>query len=382
MTTYNRLYELKRKTSHECMQYTVRNKERPIDDIIITEATELATYLINASQNETPIGETEEIRLCLSSAIYDIFYGKVVDGNVRENDGFLEFLKRFDAIEESLAGTIDLMPWTEPFCKKQMDTAKEGWRLFEETVNKLSELHHNSYDKEHIRDTYDSAIKISNKILKTEKEAEDFKEPHLRYAVHDLFIAAVETTSTTMRWVILFLIGYPGIQEKLQNEIQKAIGCRPPSLDDIKRIPYMEAFLYEVWRFSNIVPLWIPYSTLEETYLKGYFIPKGSLIMMNSYSIHMDEDIWGNPSEFRPERFLTESNEINHNLTNKIAAFGYGKRRCAGEQFAKYQLFLFNVVLLQKCLFKNKDGQELHYIGKDGHTIRPLPYNFVVQQRN
>ena len=96
----------------------------------------------------------------------------------------------------------------------------------------------------------------------------------------------------------------------------------------------------------------------------------------------MDEKIWETPTEFRPERFLTDSGEIDRHLTNKMAAFGFGKRRCAGEQFAIYNISLFTASLIQKCVFANIDGQKLQFKGINGLTIRPLPFKYLVTQRN
>ena len=47
-----------------------------------------------------------------------------------------------------------------------------------------------------------------------------------------------------------------------------------------------------------------------DAHVGGYFIPKGCLIVPNLYSVLMDEEIWGDPHNFRPERFLNEEGDL------------------------------------------------------------------------
>jgi len=48
----------------------------------------------------------------------------------------------------------------------------------------------------------------------------------------DLFQAGFETTSTTLRWIIVYMMAFPEIQKKLQHEIDNVIGTRSPLLSD------------------------------------------------------------------------------------------------------------------------------------------------------
>lgn len=51
--------------------------------------------------------------------------------------------------------------------------------------------------------------------------------------------------------------------------------------------------------------------------------------------LHTDEEIFKNPQEFRPERFME-----NNNLEKRLIPFGIGKRACPGESLARAELFL------------------------------------------
>ena len=79
-------------------------------------------------------------------------------------------------------------------------------------------------------------------------------EKELRFAIHDLFLAGSETTTTTLRWSLLFMAAYPDIQQKVYEELSATIGKdRQPSMNDKRNTPYTEAVLNEVSRSKIIL---------------------------------------------------------------------------------------------------------------------------------
>ncbi len=63
--------------------------------------------------------------------------------------------------------------------------------------------------------------------------------------------------------------------------------------------------LLEVYRYSTLMPLNLPHSTMEDTTLRGFFIPKGTTIFTNFYAHHRNPEFFPEPEDFKPERFLT-----------------------------------------------------------------------------
>lgn len=105
------------------------------------------------------------------------------------------------------------------------------------------------------------------------------------------------------------------------------------------RMPYVEAVILEMLRFASIVPTGLLHTALEDVMIGEYKIPKGTWVTPNLVGIHHDKKIWGDPENFRPERFLNENNEvIKHEA---LLPFSYGKRLCIGEGLARDELFMF-----------------------------------------
>jgi len=166
--------------------------------------------------------------------------------------------------------------------------------------------------------------------------------------MYDFFLAGAETTSTTLTWECLIMSHYPELQEKLYEEINKVVGLgRPPSLTDRPNMPYTEAFISEAMRYSSLVPLGVFHGVMEDAEFKGYIIPKDTIIIANQYSVMHDETIWGDPENFRPERFLSEDGKsvIRHDA---LIPFSVGKRVCPGETLARDELFLFTTAIFQR----------------------------------
>uniref|UniRef100_A0A4W5QUZ6 Cytochrome P450, family 1, subfamily D, polypeptide 1 n=1 Tax=Hucho hucho TaxID=62062 RepID=A0A4W5QUZ6_9TELE len=178
-----------------------------------------------------------------------------------------------------------------------------------------------------------------------------------------------------LQWSLLYLIKFPDIQVKIHQEIDEHIGpARLPRFEDKPKMPFTEAFLYEVFRHTSYVPFTIPHCTTQNITLNGYFIPKDTCVFINQYQVNHDIDLWGDPDVFRPERFLGKEGLLNKDLTEKVMIFGMGKRRCLGDGFARLEMFVFLTTLLHRLCIENVPGQELDLSTDFGLTMKPQPF--------
>lgn len=208
-----------------------------------------------------------------------------------------------------------------------------------------------------------------------------FDEDYLFYIIGDLFIAGTDTTTNSLLWCLLYMSLNPDVQKKVHEEIERVIGCdRAPSLTDKAQMPYTEATIMEVQRLSMVVPLAIPHMTSEKTVLQGFTIPKGTVVLINLWSVHRDPAIWEKPDDFCPHRFLDDQGQLLKRET--FIPFGIGKRVCMGEQLAKMELFLMFVSLMQTFTFALPEGSEKPVMtGRFGLTLAPHPFNVTISKR-
>ncbi|KAM5148450.1 cytochrome P450 2D15-like [Mantella aurantiaca] len=214
--------------------------------------------------------------------------------------------------------------------------------------------HKKSWNPNDIRDFIDAYI-LELEKAKGENES-SFTERNLLYSTYDLFVAGTGTTSTTLRWALLYMLLYPDIQQKVHEEIDQVIGReRKPTMADLLELPYTNAVIHETQRCSDIIPLALPHMTYRDMEIRGYFIPKGTTIFTNISSVLKDEQVWEKPYQFYPKHFLDENGKF---VTQEaFIPFSAGKRACLGEQLARMELFLFFTTFLQHFTFEIPNNQ-------------------------
>ncbi|KAI8504432.1 hypothetical protein Bbelb_175500 [Branchiostoma belcheri] len=234
--------------------------------------------------------------------------------------------------------------------------------------------HRESFDPNDIRDFTDAFL-LEQQQAQDDQARAHFTDKQLEELLFDLFVAGTETTSTTTRWAVLYMVLNPDIQEKVHQEIDSVLGQAPPSYDQRNSMPYTTATLAEVHRINTIVPLTVPHAASKDTILNGYTIPADATLLFNLWSVHMDPQLFPEPDKFSPERFLDQDgNFVKHEA---LIPFSIGHRVCLGEQLARMELFLLFVSLMQRFTFHLPEGAPLpSTVGEFGGIVNvPRPFD-------
>ncbi|KIM35572.1 hypothetical protein M413DRAFT_32429 [Hebeloma cylindrosporum] len=174
-----------------------------------------------------------------------------------------------------------------------------------------------------------------------------------------MIAAGSDTTSVFIQSLILFLQVHPEVQRKAQQEIDSVIGLdRMPVMDDIKRLPYVQAVIYENHRLRPVAPLSVPHAATEDIQYGNYVIPKGAVIFQNTWGIFHDEERFENHDVFNPDRFL--GNPASAKIIEYV--FGGGRRVCAGVHLAKNSITLNTMHLLwgfNITMTRDKNGNKI-----------------------
>ena len=205
---------------------------------------------------------------------------------------------------------------------------------------------------------------IFSLLMEARDEAgEALNDNELRDELISLLIAGHETTATAMTWGLYWLHCFPDVKEKLFKELADLGDFSEPM--ETSRLAYLTAVCNEVLRISPVVMLTFPRVAQEPVEILGYSITQGTLVMGCIYLTLQREDLYPNPREFRPERFLERQYS-----PYEFIPFGGGVRRCLGEALAQFEMKLVLSTIISDYQLKLWDKQP-EKLKRRGFTLSP-----------
>uniref|UniRef100_H0XIH3 Cytochrome P450 family 2 subfamily J member 2 n=2 Tax=Otolemur garnettii TaxID=30611 RepID=H0XIH3_OTOGA len=341
---------------------------------------EEAHHLVEAvkEENGQPFDPHFKINNAVSNIICSITFGKRFEYQDGEFQELLRLLDEATYMEASVASQLyTIFPWIMKFLPGSHQTVFRNWEKLRLFVAHIIEKHKRDWNPDETRDFIDTYLKEIAK--NASNAASSFHEENLIWCTLDLFFAGTETTSTTLRWGLLYMALYPDIQEKVHAEIDRVIGQEQlPSVAARESLPYTNAVIHEVQRMGNIVPLNVPREVAADTTLAGYHLPKGTMVLTNLTALHRDPAEWATPDTFNPEHFL-ENGQFKKR--EAFLPFSIGKRVCLGEQLARTELFIFFTCLMQKFTFRPPDNEKLSPKFRMGVTLSPVKHRLCAVPR-
>ncbi|XP_069334107.1 cytochrome P450 2J2-like [Eulemur rufifrons] len=350
--------------------------KKSLEERIQEEARHLAEAI--KEENGQPFDPHFKINNAVSNIICSITFGK----RFEYQDGqFQELLRLLDEVLYMSASVscqlYNIFPWIMEFLPGSHHTVFRKWKKLKLFVSEMIENHKRDWNPDETRDFIDAYLKEMAK--NAGNATSSFHEENLIWSTVDLFFAGTETTSTTLRWGLLYLALYPEIQEKVHAEIDRVLGQgQQPSLAARESMPYTNAVIHEVQRMGNIIPLNVPREVTVDTTLAGYHLPKGTMIVTNLTALHRDPTEWATPDTFNPEHFL-ENGQFKKR--EAFLPFSIGKRACLGEQLARSELFIFFTSLMQKFTFRAPNNEKLSLKFRMSATLSPVKHRLCAIPR-
>ncbi|KAJ4833155.1 hypothetical protein Tsubulata_028545 [Turnera subulata] len=152
----------------------------------------------------------------------------------------------------------------------------------------------------------------------------------LKATVMILTLTGSGSTATTLTWALSLLLNHPTALKLAQAELDTHVGKgRWVEETDIENLKYLQAVVKETLRLYPPGPLTGIREAMEDCTIGGYYVPKGTRLVVNIWKLHRDPRIWENPCEFQPERFLTTHADIDFRGQNfEYLPFSSGRRSC------------------------------------------------------
>ncbi|XP_066278633.1 cytochrome P450 2U1-like [Branchiostoma lanceolatum] len=352
--------------------------KQSLEPTIVQEAQDLVQVF--KDKRGQPFDPTLSLGLAVSNVICSVVFGRRFNHDDERFSHLMELNSRYFRAYAS-AQVLNVYPKLRyvPSVRRNLEevvTCSEEIRSF---VIEVIQEHRETFDPNNIRDVIDGFLleeHRGNRILS------ELPGDNVINVIKNLFTAGTDTTATTLRWALLYLVKNPDVQRKVQDEIDVRLGKQTRvSILLREHLPYTEATIREAQRIRTISPSSVPHETTAPTTILGHQIPSGTFIVPNLWSLHMDPKYWPDPERFDPTRFLDADGQLAPR-TESFLPFSTGPRKCLGEQLAKYELFLFFTSLLQQFTFKMPEGALTPDTeGIVGQVFSPRPFEICVIPR-
>lgn len=110
----------------------------------------------------------------------------------------------------------------------------------------------------------------------------------------NLLIPTLQTTGIIL-WFLALIPSHPDVQKRAHEELDKVIGRETwPTAEDEKQLPYLRAIIKEVQRVHPAFLVPTPHISTEDFVYNGYYIPKGTGMVLNLHTIHRNENRYPN----------------------------------------------------------------------------------------
>ncbi|KAI1613804.1 cytochrome P450 oxidoreductase [Exophiala viscosa] len=231
-------------------------------------------------------------------------------------------------------------------------------------------------------------------VASAKKWPEIIDEPQLYELINTNVAAGSDTTGIALRQVVYSMMTHPQVFQKFMDELKDVLKAREGMADSTKPITwqegnsmkYLQAVIKECLRchpaLGEILPRVVPPGGVS---LCGQYIPEGTVIGCNAWTIHQDRGVFGEDADkFRPERWIDNTTEAIYRMDAMSFHFGAGNRMCIGRHIALLEMtkFIpeffrrFEIELVDPSQWKFKPGWIVPQEGLDAYIRprEPLPY--------
>lgn len=222
-----------------------------------------------------------------------------------------------------------------------------------------------------------SHLTIFHDILASDLPAEEVAFDRLVQEAMSVNGAGIETTMWALTVATFHVLWNPSIEARLRAELTTAMPDPTSMLtwEELENLPYLSGVIQEALRLGFGSVQRLPrVNRLGSWKYRDWEIPPNVSVSMDAYHNHINEDIFPEPLEFRPERWLNDPKGPDgvHPLSHYMVAFARGSRNCVGMHLALMELYVALATLFRRHhleLFET-DRSDVDFIVD---LVKPMP---------
>ncbi|KAK9124730.1 hypothetical protein Sjap_014332 [Stephania japonica] len=177
------------------------------------------------------------------------------------------------------------------------------------------------------RDLLDVLISLEDDNGKPMLSSEEIKAE-----ATELMMAGFDNSANAAEWALAEIVSQPQILKRAVDEVDRVVGKnRLVQEKDLSQLSYVRACVREAFRLHPIATFNIPHVSISDVTVSGYFIPKGSHVLLSRLGLGRNPKVWDEPLKFRPDRHLNTGLGQPVLLTEtdlRFISFSTGRRGC------------------------------------------------------
>ncbi|KAF9650737.1 cytochrome P450 [Thelephora ganbajun] len=167
------------------------------------------------------------------------------------------------------------------------------------------------------------------------KGRKEFSDREMAMVIFSFLFASQDAMSSGLIYAFQHLADNPAVLAKVREEQDRVRGDpnNPMTLELFNDMPYLNAVVKESFRVKPPV-LMVPYKTTRAFPISDdYTVPANSMVIPSFYNSLQDPEVYSNPQEFDPTRWLDPNGPAQSSPRNYLV-FGSGPHRCIGVEYA------------------------------------------------
>ncbi|KAF2324315.1 hypothetical protein GH714_012317 [Hevea brasiliensis] len=312
------------------------------------------------------------------------YYGKAVMD--QEGELLQDTIKEMEALRGSsnLNDYFPVLQWVDyqGVEKRMLRLKKKMDKFLQALIEEHRKARSDSYSSENLSDASKqkrNMTLIDVMLSVKETEPEFYTDQTIKGVILSTLTAGSQTSAATLDWAMSLLLNHPEAMQKAFAEIEAVVGQEHLLNEtDVPKLSYLQNIINETFRLFPPAPLLLPHESSADCTVCGFYVPRGTMLLVNTWSMNRNPKLWVEPTKFMPERFEGGEGE-----GYKLLPFGAGRRACPGAGLAKRVIGLTLGCLIQSFEWERVGKEEINMEEGTGLTMpRAIPLQAQCRPRN
>ncbi|KAL0368063.1 UNVERIFIED_CONTAM: Isoleucine N-monooxygenase 1 [Sesamum calycinum] len=274
-------------------------------------------------------------------------------------------------------GIADYLPWLEVLDldghKRILKDALKRVRKYQDPeIDKRVEMWRQGMKKieEDVLDVFINLRDSNNNSLLSIEE--------IKAEITEFMLATIDNPSNAVEWALTEMINQPDILDRACKELDQVVGKdRLVDESDLPMLNYVKACAKEAFRLHPVAAFNVPHVPIKDTTVGGYFIPKGSHVLLSRRGLGRNPRVWEDPLTYKPERHIVNKDSEVVLVDNELymLSFSTGRRGCPGVVLGSTMTTILLATLIQGFSWTapSNDPSDIDLVETDDNLLMAKP---------